>query len=81
MYFPAFGKVIAKPFLPTKADDRAFREGFMIGQTMSTPDDLERKDIIEEDVPYAAFLGFTNQWIAFNDKRFTGQRPCRPPCS
>ena len=40
--------------LPDRRDDLYFREGWSAGQAIQTPDDLSRKDPIEDDVPYAA---------------------------
>jgi len=51
---PAFGKAMARWFLPDRRDDLYFREGWSVGQAIQTPNDLSRKDLIEDDVPYAA---------------------------
>jgi hypothetical protein len=69
---PAFGKGVAKWFLPTKRNDLYFREGWAIGQSLQTPDDTEREDLIVDDVPYAAALMAQNAWIAFDDRRLYG---------
>ena len=38
---PAFGRPLARPFLPLHATDRSFRETWGIGQVISTPNDIE----------------------------------------
>ncbi len=68
----AFGRVLAKPFLPTKAMDRSFRESWSVGQAISTPEDIGAEQLLANDIPYSAMLGTTNGWIAFNDTKFTG---------
>ncbi len=69
---PAFGKILAKPFLPRRKNGRVYRESFALGQTIVTPEEISRSDLIEDDVPYGAFLGIANSWIAFDESRFTG---------
>jgi len=51
---PAFGKSMARWFLPDRREDLYFSEGWSAGQAIQTPDDLSREDPIEDDVPYAA---------------------------
>jgi hypothetical protein len=51
---PAFGKSMARWFLPDRCEDLCFREGWSVGQTMQTPDHLSREELIENDAPYAA---------------------------
>jgi hypothetical protein len=69
---PAFGKSMARWFLPELRDDLLFREGWSVGQSLQTPDDTSREDLIEDDVPYAAALAAQNTWIAYNDRRLYG---------
>jgi hypothetical protein len=69
---PAFGKSMARWFLPDRRQDLLFREGWSAGQSLQTPDDLTRKDLIVDDVPYAAALAVQNTWIAYDDKRLYG---------
>ena len=69
---PAFGKKIAQFFLPRKATDRKFREGWATGSVISTPQNLMEEDLIEDDIPYSGLLAVTNSWVAFNDDRFAG---------
>ena len=69
---PAFGKSMARWFLPDRREDLLFREGWSVGQSIQTPDDLTREDLIVDDVPYAAALAVQNTWIAFDDRRLYG---------
>jgi len=69
---PAFGKSMARWFLPDRRDDLYFREGWSVGQAIQTPDDISRKDLIENDVPYAAAIAVQNTWIAYDDRRLYG---------
>lgn len=64
---PAFGKKMAAWFLP---EHRAgwFRESWSVGHVISTPDDQSSPDLIPDDVPYAAILGFQNAWMAYGDR-------------
>jgi len=69
---PAFGRRLARAFLPVHATDRSFRETWGIGQVISTPDDIETPTLLPMDIPYSALLAVTNGWTAFNDTKFTG---------
>jgi hypothetical protein len=69
---PAFGKSMARWFLPVRRQDLLFREGWSVGQSLQTPDGLERSDLIVDDVPYAAVLAAQNTWIAYDDRRLYG---------
>ena len=69
---PAFGKSMARWFLPDRRDDLTFREGWSIGQAIQTPDDSQRTDLIVDDVPYAAALAVQNTWIAYDDRNLHG---------
>jgi len=69
---PAFGKRVARWFLPERADGLLFREGWILGQDIQTPQDLLRKSLIVDDVPYAALLATQNTWIGFDDERLRG---------
>ncbi|MBW2121259.1 MAG: lipid A deacylase LpxR family protein [Deltaproteobacteria bacterium] len=48
------------------------RAGIAIGQVIQTPDDLSRRDLIEDDVPYAGALTLQATWYAFNNDEFRG---------
>ena len=63
---------MARWFLPDRRQDLLFREGWSAGQSFQTPDDLSRKDLIVDDVPYAAALAVQNTWIAYDDRRLYG---------
>lgn len=69
---PAFGKSMARWFLPVRRDGLLFREGWSIGQAIQTPDDQDREDVIVDDVPYAAALAVQNTWIAYDDRDLYG---------
>lgn len=69
---PAFGKSMARWFLPVRRHDLLFREGWSAGQSIQTPDDLTREDLIVDDAPYAAALAVQNTWIAYDDRRLYG---------
>ena len=69
---PAFGRPLARIFLPVHVTDRSYRETWGIGHVISTPNDIETDELLENDIPYSALLAVTNGWIAFNDTKFTG---------
>lgn len=59
--------------LPTlKGAGLAYRFGLSIAQTMQTPNDIRRRDLIDNDVPYAGVLALQGSWYAFNDTEFRG---------
>ncbi|WP_339805758.1 lipid A deacylase LpxR family protein [uncultured Marinobacter sp.] len=67
----AFGKVLAGPLLP-RSGDLYYRETWVFGQSIQTPDDIETSELILNDVPYAGGLFWSNGFYAFNDERFYG---------
>lgn len=68
---PAFGKTLASLVLPARSD-LSYREGWTIAQNMQTPNDIGKRDLIVDDVPYVGMLGWANSFIAFNDRELTG---------
>ncbi len=68
---PAFGKSLARFFLPDK-EGLWYREGWAIGHNMLTPEEIEREAIILNDVPYVGMLGWANSFIAFDDRDLSG---------
>lgn len=68
---PAFGKALARWFLP-ESSSLHYRETWAVGQNMQTPDEIAREEIILSDVPYVGMLGWTNNYTAFDDNRFSG---------
>lgn len=68
---PAFGQSLARPFLPAR-DDLHYRETWVLGQIIQTPDDIETSNLILNDVPYAGALTWSNSYYAFNDQEFYG---------
>jgi hypothetical protein len=67
----AFGKWLARPFLPEDSSLH-YRESWTLGQNMQTPDDIQEKEVLLNDVPYVGMIGWSNSFIAFDDERFTG---------
>ncbi|MDT8388070.1 MAG: lipid A deacylase LpxR family protein [Thiogranum sp.] len=58
---------------PTLTDDgRNYRTSFALGQITQTPVDLQRRDLIEKDVPYAGALVLSVSWYGYNDREFSG---------
>ena len=43
------------------------RTGFAVGQIINTPSDIERTDLIDNDVPYVGLLAGQMSWMAFSD--------------
>lgn len=68
---PAFGKSLGAWLLPSRADLH-YRETWTIAQNMQTPNDIGRREVILDDIPYVGMLGWTNSFIAFNDDELTG---------
>ncbi len=48
------------------------RTGLAVSQLMQTPNDLTRRDLIREDVPYAGALTVRAGWYAYHDEAFRG---------
>ncbi len=67
----AFGKILARPFLPV-SDQLHYRETWVFGQSIQTPDDIETSQLILNDVPYAGGLAWSNSFYAFDDAHFYG---------
>jgi len=67
-FFGRLGKHL--PFL--SGDGLVYRASLAIGQLMQTPDDLHRRDLIRDDVPYAGVLTLQGSWIAYDDDEFRG---------
>lgn len=68
---PAFGGILASPFLPENADLR-YRETWVFGQAIQTPDDIETSDLILNDVPYVGALTWSNSYYGYNNREFYG---------
>ncbi len=49
-----------------------YRGGIAVGQVIQTPDDLSRRHLNKDDVPYAGALTAQASWYAFNDDEFRG---------
>lgn len=68
---PAFGKSLARLLLP-RGRGWFFRESWGLAQTVQNPDDLDERGILPDDVPYVGMLGWTNAFVAFNDRELVG---------
>lgn len=68
---PGFGRSLARWALP-EGEGLHYRNALVVGQNMSTPEDIENENIILDDLPYHGLLAAEGAWIAFNDSRFTG---------
>lgn len=67
----AFGKGLAALLLPDRGDLH-YRETWTLGHNMQTPDDIQQRELIVNDVPYVSMIGWSNSFIAFNDQELTG---------
>jgi len=65
------GKGLARRILPNR-EDLYYRKALIIGQNMTTPNDIEEMDIILDDLPYMGLLAAQSSWVAFNDNELTG---------
>ena len=68
---PAVGKILARPLLP-EGRGLHFREGWAIAHNMQTPDEIKRRELTLDDVPYMGMVGWSNSFVAFDDQRFVG---------
>ncbi len=68
---PAFGLSLLAWAIPEKAGLK-YRESWVFGQNMQTPADIERSELILNDVPYVGFLGWGNSLYGFSDDTFYG---------
>ena len=66
-----FGKWFAKRLLPDQ-QGLQYRKALVVGQSMTTPSDIEDPNIQLNDTPYFGLLAATGSWIAVDDTRFTG---------
>ena len=68
---PAFGKSLLAWALPHRPGLK-YRETWVLGQNMQTPEDIEDSTLIANDVPYVGFLGWGNSFYGFDDSYFFG---------
>lgn len=68
---PAFGRFLARPLLPTDPG-LTYREGWAITHHIHTPDEMRRRDLALDDVPFLGMVGWSNSFYAFDDRNFTG---------
>lgn len=69
---PKFVRHLGKRIPTLTGKGLVYRAGVAIGQVIQTPDDLSRRDLIKEDVPYAGVLTLQATWYAYNDDEFRG---------
>ncbi|MCC5885445.1 MAG: lipid A deacylase LpxR family protein [Gammaproteobacteria bacterium] len=68
---PAFGRFLARPLLP-QDPGLTYREGWAIAHHIHTPDEMRRRDLALDDVPFLGMVGWSNSFYAFDDHNFTG---------
>ncbi len=68
---PAFGKSLLGWLLPRREGLR-YRESWTLGHNMQTPDRLQTTELILDDVPYLGMVGWTNSFLALNDRELAG---------
>ncbi|MDR5897857.1 lipid A deacylase LpxR family protein [Halomonas vilamensis] len=68
---PAFGKSLVAWAIPEQSGLN-YRESLTIGQNIQTPANIEKSSLIENDVPYIGYLGWGNNFYAFNNDYFFG---------
>ncbi len=69
---PAFVRRIGAALPMLNAEGLVYRSGIALGQVIQTPSDLQRRDLITDDVPYAGVLTMQSTWYAYNDDEFRG---------
>jgi len=67
---PGFLRRLGRLVPASSAKHIAHRFSLAVTQTLQTPDDLNRVDLIPEDVPYAGILTLQACWYAYDDTRF-----------
>lgn len=67
---PGFIRSLGRLVFPSSNRQRAHRFSLALTQTLQTPDDINRKELIETDVPYAGTLTLQACWYNYDDKRF-----------
>jgi hypothetical protein len=61
------------PKIPTiTAEGLFYRSSFALGTITQTPDEIQRSELIKNDVPYAGVLALEASWYGFNDDEFRG---------
>jgi lipid A 3-O-deacylase len=69
---PRFAGIFGNHIPTLNGKGLAHRFGLSITQTIQTPNDIGRKDLIKNDVPYAGILILQGSWYAYNDTEFRG---------
>ncbi|MDO6462087.1 lipid A deacylase LpxR family protein [Granulosicoccaceae sp. 1_MG-2023] len=64
---PAWSLEFGKHFPGLNGAHLQVRTGFAVGQIINTPSDIERTELIENDVPYVGLLAGQMSWMAFSD--------------
>jgi len=69
---PRFFGRLGKRLPSLSGDGLVYRASLALGQLMQTPDDLHRRDLIHDDVPYAGVLTLQGSWVAYDDDELRG---------
>lgn len=56
-----------KTYITNGGANKRYDIGYSIGQIMQTPIDITVSELVEEDAPYAGFLGWKSSLIAFDE--------------
>lgn len=69
---PKFVRHLGKRIPTLTGKGLVYRASLAIGHVIQTPDDLSRRDLIKEDVPYAGVLTLQATGYAYNNDEFRG---------
>lgn len=58
-----------KTYLTNGGSNKRYDIGYSVAQTMQTATDITVEELVEEDAPYAGFLGWKSSLLAFDDKQ------------
>lgn len=58
-----------KTYLTNGGSNKRYDVGYSIAQAMQTPIDITVSELVEDDVPYAGFLGWKSSLIAFDEQQ------------
>lgn len=69
---PRFSTRIGSIMPTLTKEGLSYRIGMAVEQVIQTPTDLSRRDLIEDDVPYAGVLALQLNWYGYNDSEYRG---------
>ncbi len=69
---PGFVKKLGRDLPTLNSPTLYHRVSLGIGQLIQTPNDLSRKDLIKNDVPYAGIIGLLGSWYTYDNVDFRG---------